>query len=60
MYKVNTNTNTCVSNSIALKMLDVYAFSFTNATSGDKCAHMGVINTLQRNVHLSSMEVWHS
>jgi len=52
MYQVNTR----VRNTIALKMLDIYGFSFTYATSGDKCAHLGLINTLRKNIHLSPMD----
>ena len=54
MYKVNTR----IRNEIALKMLDICGFSFIDATTGDKCAHLGLINcSLRKNIHLPPMEV---
>ena len=54
MYQVNTR----IGNATALKMLDIYGFSFFGATSGDKCAHLGPYNcSLRKNIHLPPMEV---
>ena len=49
-------THTRIGNTVIAAMLNICGFSFIAATSGDKCAHLGFINTLQKDIHLPPVE----
>jgi len=53
MHQLNIH----VGNTVALKMLNICGFSFIQATTRDKCAHLGPISCLLlKNIHLPPME----
>ena len=52
MHQVHTR----IGNTVTATMLNFSGFSFIAAASGDKCAHLGLINTLPKIIHLPPME----